>query len=77
MDIDKLTQIKLIVAKLEGEIIFFMKCFVGCNETLIKVAKFSRFIILSFDFETNDVLKFQTLITPSKCNQMGHFLITF
>jgi hypothetical protein len=43
----------------------------------LEVSKISRFMILSFDFETNDVLKFQTIITPSKCNQMGHFLITF
>jgi len=77
MDIGKLTQIKLIMAKLGGEMIFFMICFVGCNETWIIVTKFSRFMILSFDFETNDVLKFWTSITPSKCNQMGHFLTTF
>lgn len=77
MVIDKLTQIKFIMAKLGGEMIFFMICFVGCNETWIIVTKFSRFMILSFDFETHDVLKFRTSITPSKCNQMGHFLTTF
>jgi len=77
MDIGKLTQIKLIMAKLGGEMIFFMMCFVGCNETWIRVAKYSRFMILIFDSETNDVLKFQTSIIPSKCNQMWHFLITF
>jgi hypothetical protein len=33
MVIDKLTQIKFIMAKLGGEMIFFMICFVGCNET--------------------------------------------
>jgi hypothetical protein len=33
MDIGKLTQIKPIMAKLGGEMIFFMMCFVGCNET--------------------------------------------